>query len=333
MPLQIPDIYNFNLIFILSLIIISNLFILIKRNFIANFLGIFDYPNERKIHTMPTPLVGGVCLFSTLILSITFFFLENSLSIEKFFILISLYSFFFIVGLRDDVKAISPIKKTTIILIFSIILIQFENDFLINKLIFKSTSSEIELGNFSILFTVFCIFALFNAFNFIDGYNGSSISIAIFWALSLYYKNPNLIYSFLIISMIIIFIYNIKGKIFLGNSGTSVLSIFFSIAIINDYNTSQYVYADEILFLLLFPGIDMIRVTLERIINKKKIYSPDKTHFHHYLLKRNFKKIWQIIIILSVLPIFLFIILNNILVTIILFMIIYIIFLTLLRKL
>ena len=332
MSIVLKNFLSFNFIIIFFLLFLINLFILNKRYLIANFFNILDYPNERKIHFVPTPLVGGICLYLTVLISSIFVFYQNEISIEKFTVSLLLYSIFFVVGFWDDTKNISPLKKTLIVLISLIILIKFENDFLLDKLIFKSSNFVINLENLSIIFTIFCVFALFNALNFIDGCNGSAISIVIFWTVFLFFKNPNLIYLFLILSMFLIFLYNLEGKIFLGNSGTNFLSIFFSLRIVNDYNISNSIYADEIFFILLFPGIDMIRVTLERIINRKKIYFPDKTHFHHYLLKKNIKYIWQIVLILSMTPIFMFYIFNNIFFTSTIFIIIYSLFLIYLKK-
>ena len=144
-----------------------------------------------------------------------------------------------------------------------------QKDFVIYELRF-STSRVISFEHFSIIFTLFCIFALYNALNFIDGVNGSAISIIIFWFLFLLSKDNNLIYFASIMILTIILIYNLQGKIFLGNSGTSLLSIYISLSIINDYNLNNKFYADEILFLLIFPGLDMARVVIERIKNGKK---------------------------------------------------------------
>ena len=113
------------------------------------------------------------------------------------------------------------------------------------------------------------------------------------------------------------------GKIFLGNSGTSLLSVFFSVFLIGDYNLYNYIYADEILFILLFPGLDMIRVTIERIVTGKKVYIPDKIHFHHYLLKNKISYIWQIILLLTLLPYLLIITTESIYLTIIISVILY----------
>ena len=76
----------------------------------------------------------------------------------------------------------------------------------------------------------------------------------------------------------------------------------------------------------------MIRVTFERIIKGKKIYFADKTHFHHYLIKNNFKYIWQSILILTVSPLILFNLLNNIYTTLFISIFIYTLLLIILRK-
>ena len=326
------DLFNFKSSFIFFLILIINLIILSYRNNISRFFNLVDLPNKRKIHNTPTPLIGGICIFLTISISTILMFLESLITINKFISFLLFYIIFFTIGLWDDVKNLSPKVRTFIIILSLILLTQFESDFVVNKLIFKSTNREIILGNFSLLFTIFCIFALYNALNFIDGFNGAATSIIIFWTLFLLIKNPNLLYFFTIINMILVFLYNLSGRIFLGNSGTSVLSIFFSLSIINDYNNINTLYADEIFLILLFPGIDMIRVTFERIKNKKKIYYPDKTHFHHYLIKKDIRYIWQLMLILTLMPLSIFNLLENINLTIIIFIFVYFGFLLKIRK-
>ena len=330
--MQYFDLVNFKSSLILILIIITNLLILNYRNNFAKLLGIFDNPNERKIHKSPTPLVGGICIFATIIIALISIFFENLISTNKFIIYLLFYIIFFTTGLWDDAKTLSPKIRTLIIVVTIIILIPFESEFVIKELTFKSTSREINFGNFSFLFTIFCIFSVYNALNFIDGYNGSATSIIIFWTLFLLIKNYNLLYLYLFFSMILIFFYNLKGKVFLGNSGTSILSIFFSLSLINDYNIIEDLYAEEILFILLFPGIDMIRVTTERIINSKKIYYADKTHFHHYLIKKKINYLWQSIFILTLMPLILFYITKDIILTILFSLLVYFGLLIKLRK-
>ena len=329
---MLPNFLELNLIFILLSLIILNLIVLYFRNNISKLLNILDFPNERKIHTIPTPLVGGICLFITILISTTIIFFEETISLNKYLVLILLCLIFFIIGLWDDSKTISPKIRTFVLIASLIFIIPFENDFIVKNLIFKSVHTNINLGSFSLLFTFFCIFSLYNALNFIDGYNGSATSIIIFWTIILLIYNPNFLYFTLAINLIIIFFYNLKGKIFLGNSGTSISSIFFGLFFINDYNKYGLIYADEILLIMLFPGIDMIRVTFERIFNGKKIYNADNTHFHHYLIKKKNKYIWQLMFAFTVCPILIFNMTFNIYLTIILEIVTYFGFLFILRK-
>ena len=68
----------------------------------------------------------------------------------------------------------------------------------------------------------------------------------------------------------------------------------------------------------------MIRVTAQRLMNKKKIYNPDKTHFHHYLISSNSKYIWQTILLLTVFPIIFFGLIENLIITLSISIIVYI---------
>ena len=63
----------------------------------------------------------------------------------------------------------------------------------------------------------------------------------------------------------------------------------------------------------MIPGIDMIRVFLVRILKGKNPFSPDKNHFHHYLLKiYSLKKTLLIYCSLILLPGLILINFNNV---------------------
>ena len=316
-------IIDINILLFSIFLIFINYLIISNRKLIANKLKINDYPDDRKIHHKPTPMIGGLCIFFTLLIINYNSYIFNILNTKDFLILSSFYFLFFLVGFYDDVKQLSP-KLRTLTIISIIITILFSNDnYIIQELRFEHAET-IQLGSFAFIFTVFCFFALYNALNFIDGYNGVSISIAIYWTIFLLLSSINVKYFYIFLTLSIVYLYNIRGSLFLGNSGTSILTIFFSLSLISDYNLTGKIFADEILFLLFFPGIDMIRVTFQRIINKKKIYTADKSHFHHYLLKNNFRYIWQAMFFLTVLPLVILNIVENTFSTLILSTLIYI---------
>jgi len=325
------ELIDINFFIIFFIILLSNIIILKYRYEIAKSFKIIDFPNERKIHNKPTPLIGGISYFLSLLILLFYIYFDNQIKLEKFILLISIYSVFFLVGFFDDVKALSAKLRSILIISSSILLIIFDAEFIINNLNFKSINSIYNLSYFSYFFTIFCIFALYNALNFIDGYNGLSVSIILFWIVYLFIKNPNLIYLIMILISFLIFLYNLSGKIFLGNSGTSLVAIFFALSVISEHK-NDILYADEILLLLIFPGLDMIRVTAQRLINKKKIYYPDKTHFHHYLIFSKSKYVWQIILLLTIAPIVCFNLIEDLIIVLFISIIIYISIFAYIRK-
>ena len=69
---------------------------------------------------------------------------------------------------------------------------------------------------------------------------------------------------------------------------------------------------DEIFILMLLPGIDMLRLFVQRIYNRKNPFLGDREHLHHYfLLVYGYKKTICIITLISIFPTFLNIFLNN----------------------
>ena len=86
------------------------------------------------------------------------------------------------------------------------------------------------------------------------------------------------------IPLILIVYLNSKNKTFMGDSGTLFLGCIISLIVIANYNKLNFVKADEIFLLMLFPGIDMFRLFLQRALSKKNPFFGDREHLHHYLL-------------------------------------------------
>ncbi len=95
---------------------------------------------------------------------------------------------------------------------------------------------------------------------------------------------------------------------FLGDNGVYVLSVILTTSIIYENNVyKNFAYADEIFFLLLLPGIDLIRLTFLRLIKKKNPFYGDRNHIHHLMIKKYSLLITNtLLLLLSVLPIFLY---------------------------
>jgi len=288
-------IYNFFSAVII--LILLNLFFLKYYKKVSKLINIYDNPDfKRKIHKIKTPILGGFVFFINILFIFVFsYFLdlkfENLFSnIREYFIVIIFYTFFFILGLADDVKNLKPFIKflISIFLLFTFLIL--DNHIILKELnfyYFDTINLNIYLA---IIFTIFCIFSFQNALNMYDGSNLQNINYLIIIFLFLLFKsNLNSYYLFLFFPTLVFYILNYKGKIFMGNNGTISLSFLISFLIIKNYNLELINYCEEILLLMLVPGLDMLRVFYTRISSKKNPFLPDNNHIHHLLLKK-FKK-------------------------------------------
>ena len=149
------EIINKEFLIIFFTILFSNIIILKYRYKIAKHFNIIDIPNERKIHETPTPLIGGIIYFFSLLIILFYILFNDEIDIRKFISLIFIYSIFFFVGFFDDIKTLSAKLRSILIIGSLIFLIFFDRDFLISNLNFKSFNSVYNLNNFSFFFTLF----------------------------------------------------------------------------------------------------------------------------------------------------------------------------------
>ena len=51
-------------------------------------------------------------------------------------------------------------------------------------------------------------------------------------------------------------------------------------------NVNNVFYAENIFLLMLYPGLDMLRLFISRILKGKSPFTSDRNHFHHMLLNK-----------------------------------------------
>ena len=277
---------------IITAIIPIFIYILNKSKYLGKFLKVIDKPDSiRKLHKNDTPLIGGLALTTILILfnsSIKYY--SNTgydlLNIVFLFII-------FFIGFLDDRINIKPYKKLLILFVFFYIYLEFNSDFEIRELRFASFEHIISLNNYSNIFFTICSLLFINSLNMTDGKNGLCstvqiiiISFLIYLSLDSSSRN-NLFEVGYIIFLIIFLFFNLKGGVFLGDSGVYVGSFIIINKIFILYESSLIFKVEQIFILLMIPGIDMFRVFLVRLMNKQSPFKADRRHFHH-LLERKF---------------------------------------------
>lgn len=289
----------------LRLLIISILSFLISI-IIGKFLyksklpiSLIDKPEPRKIHTTPTPLVGGIAIIFSLLIVTILFNLYNDSAVQ-IYIIFSLY--FFFVGLFDDLFQWDYKRKFLLQIVgtiaFSITIAQN-----IETLYFSSISSSNLVINYILIFL--WILFIINAFNFFDGVNflAGSLAIVFFSSFILYFRSAGDIFA---VSILLILIFSVLGfliynrapaKMFLGDAGSMFLG--FTMAafplIFSTSNTQVYLtYFVVVVFILIS---DTIFVLITRFIRNKNPFRPDKTHLHHQLLNLKFRNRYVVLII------------------------------------
>ena len=290
---------NFTILALISIFVYFIIYIF--RIEISKKLNVIDIPNEkRKIHKSPTPKTGS---YSIAILF--FFFVVFNLIYKKFDqsinIVLTGSLLIFIVGFIDDKYKLNALTKIISISLITFLLCIYSDDLIVDKFYIYSYDFFFKLEFFSILFTILCILCLVNAVNLADGINGLATGIIVIWLLYIYkiyiyeikidHSDLSFLFYTVIINLVLIFVHNYKGKHFLGDSGSLMLSGFVAFLVIYLHNKNidipKHYNSSETLFIIfIIPILDMIRLFFTRLVNKKNPGIGDNNHFHHYLIKR-----------------------------------------------
>lgn len=276
---MISDFYLLILIFLIHFALDKN-----KKKIFNNYF--LDIPNVgRKIHKEPTYLIGGHFIFISYSAFLLFSF---DYSLNHKFVFFFIFSCIFLIGILDDLKDLKPIVKLGLVLIIYLVLINFDNDYLLEKIYFETFDKNLNFGIYSYPVSILCVLLLINAINLIDGINGLAMMVFIIIYLYLNYFLNVAFNIFIFIFYLFIFFNIYKGKYFLGNSGSLIIGALIAFSTIKAYNSNftQNNSAEDIFILFLIPGIDMFRLFAGRIIDKKNPFKADNLHLHHLLIAK-----------------------------------------------
>jgi len=287
---------NLHLSFIF--LFIFNLLFLFFYKKITNIYNVFDIPDrKRKIHKKKIPLLGGLIIFLNIIL---FYLNENFKESYSIIFVLGCFSFF-ILGLIDDKKNLNANVKLLLQSLFLLFYFFYNQDLIISNFYISSLKKDLLLNSFSIIFSIFCFLLFINSINMFDGINLQVGFYSLFVFVLLFFKIDNQFITPIIVALIFFLILNFNNNSFLGNSGSYllgfVISYFFSIS-------GNIFSAEQIFLVMLIPGLDMLRVSVFRITNKKHPFSPDKSHIHYLMLSKfKFYQTFIIIQSLIILPV------------------------------
>lgn len=296
---------------VIFFIFIFNFLILSNFDRISKIPLFLDNPDGKlKQHKHPISLLGGLIILLNLYLIIFLFKLLNLdnliFSGEFLYVIILLSTLFFIVGVIDDIKKLSPSLKLFFTSLSFLAVVFFFPDIKLELIKITFLKKNYYFNNFSGIFILFSFLLLSNALNMFDGINLQLIFFSIFIFIVFIIKGflPLFFLTFTI-CLIILGVLNFKNKIFLGDGGCYLLGSVIGCTFIYQYKyLDNFLYGDEIFIILLIPSIDMFRLFIVRSLNKKNPFKGDLNHFHHlannYFKNKNHTVILTIII--SILP-------------------------------
>ena len=201
----------------------------------------------------------------------------------------------FVIGLFSDLKKINSVYLRFFFQIFSIICFVNLLDIEINNTKILIIDSLLKYHLFNVFFVTFCLTVLINGTNFIDGVNGVTIKyfLIIYLIIRIFFNDfaiDQQIINFIISILSILLVFNLLGFLYLGDSGSYLISIFTGIFLIDFAINNQTVSPYFIIVLLWYPCFELLFSMIRRFLNKKKTYRPDTKHLHQVIFMTFQKK-------------------------------------------
>ena len=289
--------------------------------------GIYDLPNERKVHHNKIPRLGGTLFTPAMLIGVSGAVvalnifdqgIDIPVTLKTMLIVIGMF-LLYLIGMLDDLFGLRASVKFMIQIVVSFFL-PFCGLYIHNLYgLFGLYELPIWVAY---PFTVFVSILIVNAINLIDGIDGlaSSLSlIAIVLFGVLYYQHQIVFYTLyctgLAGAIIAFLLYNLFGsverstKTFMGDTGSLTLGYAIAFLAISYFKSPTFIGFEASAHsplplivpytLVLVPCFDSIRVAIVRLLHHKPMFHPDKTHIHHKCLQAGFTMHQSLALILT----------------------------------
>ena len=277
------------------------LFPMIK--WISYHVGALDYPNERKVHKKPMPVMGGLMIYLGFLFGYMLFAPQST---QMLAILIAS----FIVVITGILDVINPLRAREKLVgqVVAALIIVFYGKILLNDISFFGY--YFDFGWLAYPITLVFIVAVMNCINLIDGLDGLADGISMIFFITigvLAFIMHNLGSLEITIAFIMIgaclgfLIFNFNpAKIFMGEIGSMFLGFMIAVVCLLGFKAVTLTSLVVPMLILAIPILDTLFAILRRIIHHKPIYEADKQHLHHQLLNKKFSQKTTVLIIYAV---------------------------------
>ena len=266
---------------ILSSLILNLL--LIKSNFLLDkkYSDHKLFASEKLI-----PLSGGLIILLTI-----FIFFELDLLLKGILFLI------LIVGIFSDTNYLfSPLKRLFLQILFFFVFLYLSQSF-IESVRIPIFDRFLENFYFKYFFTLLCFLILVNGTNFIDGLNTLAIGyflmivgITIYVNYHFEIGHESQMFEILLIVLSILFFFNLFNKLYLGDSGSYLISFLIGYLLIDFSNYSVRVSPYFVAVLLWYPAYENLFSIIRKKISKIPVTFADNKHLHQLFFRFIHKK-------------------------------------------
>ena len=265
---------------------------------LARAFGIVDDPGVRKVHGASVPRLGGLpVIVGMMALTLPVLLVDNTIGQAfreirtQVIVLLIGGAFMFGVGLIDDIRGLRARVKLALQLSAAVTVcalgVRMDSEIMIGW-------HKVNLGWLAWPITVFWIVGITNAINLIDGLDGlaggiSAVTCGVIAVFAMCEGRP--VMTVLMLSLLggltgfLFFNFN-PAKVFMGDCGT--LFVGFMLAgssVVCAAKSATLVGLALPALALGLPIFDTLFSIVRRILERRSIFSPDRNHIHHRLLK------------------------------------------------
>ena len=273
---------------------------------------------QRDLHAIPLPRLGGIAIFLAFLMSVTVTFLANlyfpSLGlgspIRTLLTLLVPATIVFLLGAYDDIFTVGPYVKFAVEGIAATMLFFGGLRILDLPLLFGPRHFGWTIG---LPLTILWVIGITNAFNLIDGLDGLAAGSALFSTLVVFcvavFSNSGLVslLSIALAGAILGFLkFNFNpATIFLGDCGSLFIGFMLSALALQGAQKSPTIVAVAIPVVSFgLPILETILSVLRRLISGRPLFTADREHIHHKLLERGMSHRQVVIVLYAVSALF-----------------------------
>jgi UDP-GlcNAc:undecaprenyl-phosphate GlcNAc-1-phosphate transferase len=298
------------LVFAPSLSLLLCLTLIPPARWLALKIGLVDQPdNHRKIHGRTVPVTGGLAVFASIWLVIGFAFLipnsyQDVLS-QQSELLLGLFLgclLLMAVGMADDFRLLRGRHKLVGQILATLVVVAFG----VKVQTVHLFGMKIELDFMAWPFTCALLLGAINSINLIDGMDGLLGSVGLWLSLALagmaaiaghYWA---IVPALALAGALIGFLrYNLPpASIFMGDAGSMSVGLMLgTLAIQCSLKAPTTVALLLPVGLLTMPFFDTAAAIVRRKLTGRSIYTTDRGHLHHCMLRRGFSTSLVLVIV------------------------------------